>query len=140
MDFLSSYIPPSPTRFTPRGNEAKFEDLPALRSPCNERQLENMKSGDFGEVRRLRGGLEKKTSKVQFLAPLSEDGESLQSIKLTPKARSLKEQDVRTREVQAATRGPKSKKKRSDHGTKDKINNIFGFKFRRPGSQSDSEQ
>lgn len=139
MDFLSSYIPPSPTRFTPRGNEAKFEELPALRSPCNEKQLENMKSGDFGEVRRLRGGLQKKTSKVQFLAPLSEDGESLQSIKLTPKVKSQKEEETRSREAQGVPRGPKSGKQPSNHAKKEKSNTIFGFKFRKPGSQSDPE-
>lgn len=135
MDFLNSYIPPSPTRFTPKANGAKFEELPALRAPCDEKQVEKMKSGNYDEVRKLRSGLQKKTSQVQFIAPLSEDGESLQSVKLTPK--------VKPRPTEEGVRlpAPKIEKKRSEHRKRDKLNsNLFGFKFRRTPSQPDIDK
>ncbi|CDF38458.1 unnamed protein product [Chondrus crispus] len=144
MDFLGSYIPPSPTKFTPRANGNKFDDLPALRAPCNEEQLQNMMSGNYEEVRKIRSCLEKKKATVKFIAPLSEEGDSLQSVKLTPRvARTLNDNPRTPPPHSTLSSDPekkldKSDKKRSQQRKREKASsNYFGFSFRRSISQPD---
>lgn len=88
-----------------------------------------MRNGDFDQVRKLRKDIERKKPAVQFIAPLSEDGASLQSITLTPSVKS-KAVDFNSpkSETQPAEDAPK--KGRSEIRRKEKASGIFGFKFR----------
>lgn len=137
MDFLGSYIPPCPEKFTPRSNGVKFDELPVSYIPCNPNQLENMKNGNFDKVRQLRKDFEKRSSTVKFIAPISEDDESLQSIALTPTVRQQPPSQPSvlpgTAQAQALDSNATAKKSAARH-KKEKGGMIFGFKLRKTPS------
>lgn len=138
MDFLGSYIPPCSTKFTPRSNGVKFDELPAPHAPCDGTQLENMKNGKFDQVRQLRKDFEKRKTTVRFIAPISEDDESLQSIALTPSIRPAPPPQPSPWPVATHAKASQSDatvKKRSGHRNKEKSGIIFGFKFRKTSSK-----
>lgn len=135
MDFVSSYIPPSTTKFTPKGNGNKFDELPVAHEQCSPEQMEMLRNGNYHEVREQRKNIEMQPSQVKFIAPLSEDGDSLQSIKLTP--RDAQDTSKRNETIQAkkiAAVHPGETRKRTEEKGKDKMK-IFGFKFLRPASR-----
>lgn len=135
MDFVSSYIPNTPTKFTPKGNGLKFDDLPRPYEPCTPEQMEMLRNGNYREVREQRKCLEKRPSTVQFIAPLSEDGDSLQSIKLTPTNNKAKQKQSTDEDSVVGTepRAPAAvvqneSKPRQERPVKEK-KKIFGFRF-----------
>lgn len=130
MDFLGSYIPPHPEKFTPRSNGVKFDELPASYAPCDQTQLENMKNGNFDKIRQLRKDFEKRKPTVRFIAPISEDDGSLQSITLTPTVRPQLPSQPSFSQVQALVSDATTKKSGARR-IKEKGGIIFGFRLRK---------
>lgn len=136
MDFVGSYIPPSTTTFTPKGNGAKFDDLPVVHEQCTPEQIEMMRNGDYHEIREHRKNIERQPSKIKFIAPLTEDGESLKSIKLTPKNNPSTSKKVQNRPLKKTKSfNIRETGRRAARGNKEKDSmKIFGFRFLRSTS------
>lgn len=143
MDFLGSYFPFSPSaQKTPRSSKNVFDDLPAVRTESTDEELEKLRSGDYQEIRETRKKGERKPARVRFLAPISE-GESLKSIKLTPRAPSTTNDENYKKTVtfetnESSEQGEDREKQESE--PQERHISFFGIKFRRAASKNCTER
>lgn len=139
MDFLNTYFPWSPSK-TPLASK-RTEDQPSAQTPSNDTNpatTPTLQHSPINNSISADGKRSQSLSAVHFLAPMTEEGESLQSIKLTPKAPSTDFDTPRAANSQtcakvAETSTPVNHIRRDSVGEKDKFLTLFGFKIRKNG-------
>lgn len=120
MDFLGCYIVFSPRNSrTPRGPPCVFDDTPSGRPVEDESQLEKLRKGDFGEIRKQRKMGERRKRTVQFAGATCPDDELLKPIALTPRAHGENSKPQVQGEIDAKNKPTQ----------KDKRLSIFGIKL-----------
>lgn len=85
MDFLNSYFPITPLTTAPNSPFEEKDGRSTSDVYEDEQHLSKVREGDYSELREIRKNLSKRNSRVQFIAPICEEGESLKSVILTPK-------------------------------------------------------